>query len=78
METLSSNGGVEHYWRSTRDHSRLALCRNGKMLSSRSPAGDGGSRSCASRTSRAIRLGAARRLRSQRRRHPHDTKSAAP
>jgi len=35
--TLSSNGGVERYWRNARDHSRLALCRNGRLLRQRQP-----------------------------------------
>jgi hypothetical protein len=39
MATLSGNGGVEHYWRSTRDRSRLALCRNSKMLKQLEPGG---------------------------------------
>ena len=32
MATLSGNDGVERYWHNARDRSRLALCRNGKML----------------------------------------------
>ena len=80
MATLSSNGGVERYWRSsTRDRSRLALCRNGqdaeaagarRAMAVHGPAPPG----------RRARSGLAQRdgIRSQRRRHPHDTRSAAP
>jgi hypothetical protein len=39
MATPSGNGGVERYWRSTSDRSRLALCRNGKMLEQPEPGG---------------------------------------
>ena len=39
MATLSSNGGVERYWRSTRHRSRRALCHNGTMLKQLEPGG---------------------------------------
>src|SRR5215471_14368641 len=39
MATLSGNGGAERFWKSTRDRSRLALCRNGKLLKQREPSG---------------------------------------
>ena len=39
MTTLSGNGGARQYWRSTSDRSRLALCRNGKMLKQPAPGG---------------------------------------
>ncbi|MBO0739543.1 MAG: hypothetical protein J2P48_23885 [Alphaproteobacteria bacterium] len=39
MATLSGNGGAQRYWRNARDHSRLALCRNGQLLRQRQPGG---------------------------------------
>ncbi|MBO0738445.1 MAG: hypothetical protein J2P48_18035 [Alphaproteobacteria bacterium] len=37
MTTLSGNGGARQLWRNTSNRSRLALCRNGKMLKQPAP-----------------------------------------
>jgi hypothetical protein len=32
MATMSANGGAERFWRNVRNGSRMALCRNGRLL----------------------------------------------
>jgi hypothetical protein len=32
MATITANGGAERFWRNSRNGSRVALCRNGRLL----------------------------------------------